>query len=1394
MRAIMLAGLLGLGAAAAAAPPDIPPPLRDWKAWVLHGQERQTCPNIAPDGDARMPVCAWPGLLRIEADARGARFSQTWDMSVADRVPLPGGGTMQPEAVQVDGRPAPVLDPGAYGAPMLHLQAGRHTVSGRFVWSERPASLDAPPTALIELRVDGRRIDLPQRDPVSGGLLLGATEKHEADALDMQVARLLHDDLPTRLVTWLHLYVSGKPRELALGKVLPAGWTLVGVDGDLNARLAADGELIVQLQPGEHELLVRARAARAIDTFKIETMPAPWPAQEALQFAGVPRFRVARIDGLPALDPARADLPDDWSDLAPDMELDAPARLPTFLLTPGHEARIETRQRGLPAQRPAQLRLQRELWLDFDGAGYTARDHIEGDLGSLRRLDMDAPWTLQSARAGDRQLLITRTPEAERAGIELREVQVALQAQARAAHADLPGWTQGFDAAEFRLNLGPGWRLLGATGAERAIGSWWDAWSLLDLFLSSLAVVMAWRLGRWPAAAAMLAFVLLFWNHTGAPHLLWLYALALALLLRGLGDGVWQRRVQWLQRAVLLGVVLIGLPFAANELRLALHPQLEGGTADAMPIAARTRAVQAPAEAPIAFEDATPMAIEAPPAAPPPETFSTELAPQRTANEKATALDRVEVSGTRINPNERFELPADAIPQVGEAAPEWRWSLYRLTWAGPLRADDHLGLLLSPPWLTRLWHLAGLGLLIALLWQLRGSAGIRARSRTPGADAAALALLLASASMLLPAPARAQDALPSQALLDQLRQRLLEPDPRCVDDCLRLGVAQLQASSGELRLLIEVEATASAALSLPELDGGVLTGAALDARALGVASARGSLFALIDEGQHRLELRWRLGPERLSLRFGKRPARLQVQAPDYAVSGLEQERMSGTSLSLTPKAPAAVPVDAGAGTGAPIIAAQAPPFVHVERQFILDREWTLHTRVERIAPIEAGFGFDLPLLPGEQVLPADAEAAAPLLEAGTLHVNFPAGEDVISWSSRLPAAPSLELHAASRADLYETWRVTVSPLLHASADGVPLSLAADATLDPFGVWHFLPLPGEQLRIAVQRPPALAGQDQAIDRVALQGSHGDRASHWQLDFRLRATRAGELHLPLPAGAVLQGFNIDGRPMPLLLNDGAIDLPVRIGAQDIGLAWQLDGERGHVLRTPALELGRSAANLRYTLSLPSDRWLLFTHGPGIGPAVLLWGELLILAALAWLLGRWPGTPLRTWHWLLLGLGFAMVSWSAAVLVALWLLALGARARIALHGLSRRPAWLLQIGLGLLTLIALAALLMAVPAGLLGSPDMGVRGNGSNAHMLYWLLDRSPNGTVPSAAMWTLPLWAYKAAVLAWALWLASALLRWLRWGWQCAGVGGYRPMPPPPDAATPPPGDADAADDR
>jgi ABC-type Na+ efflux pump permease subunit len=39
----------------------------------------------------------------------------------------------------------------------------------------------------------------------------------------------------------------------------------------------------------------------------------------------------------------------------------------------------------------------------------------------------------------------------------------------------------------------------------------------------------------------------------------------------------------------------------------------------------------------------------------------------------------------------------------------------------------------------------------------------------------------------------------------------------------------------------------------------------------------------------------------------------------------------------------------------------------------------------------------------------------------------------------------------------------------------------------------------------------------------------------------------------------------------------------------------------------------------------------------------------------------------------------------------------------------------------------------------------------------------------------MWVYRGVMLVWALWLAFAMLKWLKWGWACFSEGGlWKPL--------------------
>jgi hypothetical protein len=182
----------------------------------------------------------------------------------------------------------------------------------------------------------------------------------------------------------------------------------------------------------------------------------------------------------------------------------------------------------------------------------------------------------------------------------------------------------------------------------------------------------------------------------------------------------------------------------------------------------------------------------------------------------------------------------------------------------------------------------------------------------------------------------------------------------------------------------------------------------------------------------------------------------------------------------------------------------------------------------------------------------------------------------------------------------------------------------------------------------------------------------------------------------------------------------------------------------------------------MSLPQNRWPLFLGGPLMGPAILYWSTLLVVILVALAIDKTGLTPLRFYQLLLLGIGMSMSNLFSCLLVVGWLIALHFRQKIR-DDIDRNSFNLIQLGLGFLTVLAMIALVWAISQGLLGHPDMNIIGNGSNSSTLRWYQDGCDH-YLPTAWLVSIPMLAYRLAMLAWALWISLTLLRLLQWGWK------------------------------
>jgi len=591
----------------AAATPAVPDVLRPWIPWAMHGHEEDLCPTL-PDEDER--VCAWGGRLELALSAGGGRFSQTWELYAEGPIPLPGAASQWPLDVKVDGRSA-VATVDDEGTPRVRAPAGRHTVTGTFVWKRLPETLQVPArAALLSLTLAGRPIEFPSRAEADTLFLRkddDEAETREEDRLDISVHRMVSDDVPLQLTTRIALNVAGKAREVVLGKSLPAGFVPQALESPLPVRIEADGRLRVQLRPGQWVITLTARNPTPVTRIARPRPDGPWKeGEEVWVFQSHPPLRVVTVEGVPGVDPQQTTLPDEWK------------ALPAYVMAADATMTLAEHRRGDADPAADDLSLRRSLWLDFDGRGLTARDEIQATFRRAWRLSMGPESHLGRASVGGQDQFITRLDgSAGGDGIEIRQADAVVVAESRVdrAGAGIPavGWDQDFKSVAAQLSLPPGWRLLHASGADTVSASWLRNWTLLDLFLVLITGIGIGKLFGPRTGALALATLALAFPEIGAPKWVWLVVLVAEALVRALPEGTIKRVARLVRLIAWVGLVLVALPFAVQHVRVGLHPALApdqgaagqaGWVEEALAPAARgdvtvaAPAAPAPAEAP----------------------------------------------------------------------------------------------------------------------------------------------------------------------------------------------------------------------------------------------------------------------------------------------------------------------------------------------------------------------------------------------------------------------------------------------------------------------------------------------------------------------------------------------------------------------------------------------------------------------------------------------------------------------------------------------------------------------------------------------------------------------------------------------------------------------------
>ncbi len=1342
----------------ASATQPIPDDLQQWQGWVKYQQEYRNCPllNGKATNSKTSFLCAWPAQLTLDVSSSGVAFTQQWLVIEESKVPLPGEKNYWPQAVTANQQSVVVLEEA--NRPYVILPKGKFTLKGELKWNSQPDSLLIPSqVALVKLLIEGKQTEHVERR--RDRVWLGRESKPQTEQqafANLRVNRLITDNHPMEMTVAVNLDVGGAAREMTLTQFDLKKLQLKSIDSALNARVDSQGNLLVQVKPGSHQVQLRFKIHGFPSKINLTETGEHWPKQEIWAYQNNERLRSTQIENVAPID-ANQGFMSGWS------------QFPHYVISQGETFVINQRTRGL-SHNADSLILNREMWLSFDHQTYYFFDSISGSKSKDWRVNTLSDYRLTQLSNHDQERLITYDQQ-NRTGAEIRTPTINIKASGEVASNQMKhasGWDMEFASSNVTVNIPPGRKLISISGADSTTGDWVSRWNLVDLFFILITVALVFKVfGILPSIFALMTLCLSY-HETNMPMFLWFnftVALSLAKKINRTNLNKFLTIYKWVSTGLLL---LVLLPFLAEQIRFTLHPQLELNRSLGYQQATKSKE----------FITADFAAVEE----------LAESPPVAESRVRSTSAEKVVVTGSRYSQQSvENSYEQDAVIQAGKGRPDWSWQTASYSWNGPVKGDEIVRLVVLPDYAVKLMRIAII--ILSLLWLLsmlskEGEMGRKIKSLITSTAKSKVTATVFALCLLFPLSSQLHaDQIPSEEMLSKLQQRLY-PAPECLPDCVNLANATLRVSEQDLTLSLDYHSGAELAALVPNSSDWRIDSLSLNGKVLNHLwkNSEGA-WVKLPRGVSELTIRAKLkNKTNLSIQFAEQPKAFLSQLNGWEISGTSGNRMVSNSIQLT-RIALANNLQTKNANNLPVAQEQSiEDLILVTRRLNIATQWTIDTYVTRQAPRQGTITTDVPLLSFEQPLEMTEH-----IKGNKMKVVIPNNSHRIHWRSRMKSTEPLttesasqqtnaqqanfEMTALNEPNISESWEILVYPNWNINIQGIPAVMPANLAPTSYWVYQYFPRPGEKITFGLTKPPAAKGASVAISKVQQVHTVSKRKTSSLIKIDYRATRAETINIEL-GEAQLKSVKQDSRAVNLAPVDGVLSLALLPGKHQLELELETAKSIGFKFSLDDIKIDQSYSNLFTQVTLPQNRWLLSASGPGYGPAIVYWGELIFFILLAFGLSKLPFSPLSYLQWLILGLGMSTFSWPALALVSVWLLASEWRRQNKNVFKDHQIAlsWLTVFS----TVVAVFALVLAVPYGLLQSPDMGVRGNSSYANHLVWFLDQGEQ-SLGSFAVYTLPLWAYKAMMLIWSTWLSVTLIKWLGWIWNDLADAPFRQSP-------------------
>ena len=1389
---------------------DVPAQLKSWEAWALDGYEKNNCVFSYDRADNK--ICYFISSLNL--DVRGKELSFTQKVSIKQKgyVLIPGSFEVFPYTVQANGQSVPVIN--LLGLPYVALDKGEYTLVGKAKSKEDIRYFSIPvEVAVLSVKKDGAEVINPATD--SGVLRLESISaaKKETDDISYTVFRKIDDSIPMWMTMRIDINVSGSQRVENLGKIIPENFAVLDINSSIPAHIQKNGEMMAEVSAGNWWIEVTFRQINESLNLKVDASPVE---QEIWVFQKDTSRRAIQVPTtVQQIQTKTTSMPDGWKSL-PGYEL---KKGENFTL--GVVEYQEKQKDNISLARQIKLSFDGKFYSIKDNINGQLKEDGQVSLNKpfeLSSIEVNSvPQSIVITKDGDPGFEIRKGST---------NITAISQISSKVRKINATGFDREFDSANWTLTLSPGYKLFHASGADSVSNSWIASWNLLSIFMVVLLGVIFFYLFGWKKALLAEATFILMQPVMPSFIIISFVLCGIVGVERFIGkESPISKFVGFMKYSLFAFLALAIIGFMIQNIRFAMYPGLNNGYIDHPLMLAinyyfltafyfwaavifwvykicakkdRDTVVKVflsivvfvlaiVASSVISFVvgimlDYMPMPMLG--AASQHRYYHDEVYYEE-ARAPSAVMDMVaykEVSGSirslgksknianqklaegyvnndaKLAKYQSVSITRNRI-QTGVGFPEWSdgYNNIRISINGPVGQEDAFGIYLLSPFVNLLIAFAQLLLSVVVLYYLLDRGGEKIKEmvskKTKKTVAKTVAILFACLMIVKPASA---NEIPSTEVLNELRTKLTrEEKPSCMPNCATIPNAVINMEGNEVVVDMLVHAQDNIVVPLPSIraDGGgfvKVTGVVVNNNVNSQALKKNDVLnVLVNKGVNNVRIRASLegGIDRFSIASAIKISLLQNISDKFEVS--ENAGSSQIYQVKIKNRADMVKASSGISESSKI---EVMPFFEVTRNLDIGTIWQVTTTVRKINKTSESSSIEIPLLDGEKVISSEGN-----LLKDKIMISFGTNEISKEYVSILPVEQKIMLKSQPKMLNYrEVWLLNVDLAWSFDTKGIKAisSNSDEAT--------YIPSAGDVLEVDVYRAKSFEGEVITFDRVDYSLSYGRSKIGLNVSLKARSSEGGNHEIVLPKGAEVKELSIDGQNYPISQKDNVLVVPVNNGATTIAFGVEMKKDVRNIWTFPAIDLKAPAVNIYENLTIASDRWVLFAHGPVKGPAVLFWSQVPIWILLAFVFAKLKIGNISGLSWFVLLLGLSQSRMLFSIVVVTWFMVMTVRDRYSDKLVMKK---LIQLCIPVLTLLFVFCLIKGVSNGLLGTWDMKIAGNGSFSNWGSWTLkwyQDAVTGLLPSPFVVSLPLWAYRTLMVLWSIWLSFSLVKWFKWG--------------------------------